>query len=711
MKQWRKFLTAVFMTAGALCADDKLTEEAKDALKEILTPVLSTWNADYLMSHLHYSTSKNTKRADIDQLFFNCKGFGPLVSFDVEIAKTDPVKVSVFKTVYIAEANIPAEFEKRKLNLYVKGIKDGARWYIFQFSIDSDNSGGEAAEAELPSREELEPQVEKMLQVDDVITDREVWKVFRLADLCVEDGEPEKAISLYERGLQAVPGYIYYQNQLMNLLFDAGRTNDAVDRLQFVFQYAEDTETITAASKRMTECGFPVLAPAPASLNTNVVIALVPVGKPDRVILYELQQRMQQTLGVEVRILHNAVPPGVPERSFLNRYISETYAVISTNLTTLQIEETKRKMGYFVGPVATVEQQRKFIETVLVESGNEQDLIMFKWYIGKLEQAGGQYNIANLSEAIRPHHPYNTQSNVKMYLGVTEQDLYGSEDGNFSFGGSSGAYGVISYYRMHSSITGEFPNRPRLVTRLLKQALSTTGFITVGARCSQPFCARAYPNSVAALDNKSDRYCAQCQAGFEEFKKGRWKAAVAFEHQTAVAPSHGPKLNSAQSADVLEQIMKTPMSAGACVNYGLEKIREGKRDDALYYFQKAIEINPQMGTAHENIGILYSQMNQRTKAMEHFLKAAEFKPDDPNSWNNLGYTCFLEKDFQQAMFYYNKALQCAPQNGLVHYNIALLHYEMQKYNEAWKSLQIAILNGYTGSPEFRKKLEEMKNIL
>ena len=86
-------------------------------------------------------------------------------------------------------------------------------------------------------------------------------------------------------------------------------------------------------------------------------------------------------------------------------------------------------------------------------------------------------------------------------FGATEDDKY---------------FGVISAHRFRAAFNEEPPKRDRLEERLLKQSLSTIGFLLGVPRCSTPECARAYPQSLAEHDQKPSTLCAQCREGFEK---------------------------------------------------------------------------------------------------------------------------------------------------------------------------------------------------
>jgi predicted Zn-dependent protease len=92
------------------------------------------------------------------------------------------------------------------------------------------------------------------------------------------------------------------------------------------------------------------------------------------------------------------------------------------------------------------------------------------------------------------------------------------EKTNFLFGYAynKGPIAVISYRRFTADFNSDVPNRPRLIKRTAKQALSSIGFMLGVARCNDPTCPRAYPHSLAEHDAKSMNLCPACRAGFQK---------------------------------------------------------------------------------------------------------------------------------------------------------------------------------------------------
>jgi len=68
----------------------------------------------------------------------------------------------------------------------------------------------------------------------------------------------------------------------------------------------------------------------------------------------------------------------------------------------------------------------------------------------------------------------------------------------------------MSYHRYTAAFNEAPPNRPRLLERTIKQAISTTFYILDIPRCTSPACARAYPHSLVEHDQKPIDLCNDC---------------------------------------------------------------------------------------------------------------------------------------------------------------------------------------------------------
>lgn len=83
--------------------------------------------------------------------------------------------------------------------------------------------------------------------------------------------------------------------------------------------------------------------------------------------------------------------------------------------------------------------------------------------------------------------------------------------------------------------------------------------------------------------------------------------------------------------------MKPDESKGATLNrQGEEKYSNGDIDGALHAFTKAIGVDPEFATPHNNLGVLYWQTGDLKQAVDHFARAVEIDPNDRDTIVNCG---------------------------------------------------------------------------
>lgn len=84
-----------------------------------------------------------------------------------------------------------------------------------------------------------------------------------------------------------------------------------------------------------------------------------------------------------------------------------------------------------------------------------------------------------------------------------------------------------------------------------------------------------------------------------------------------------------------------PQSAVTLYNTGLTYYHLGNIDKAISYYQQALQTNPflldanTLAEIHNNIGVCYIEKKQLAKGIEHYQKAIELNPDHPNAKLNL----------------------------------------------------------------------------
>jgi len=127
-------------------------------------------------------------------------------------------------------------------------------------------------------------------------------------------------------------------------------------------------------------------------------------------------------------------------------------------------------------------------------------------------------------------------------------------------------------------------------------------------------------------------------------------------------------------------------------NLGLIHRQEGKMDEAMAQFQKALAINLGNAETHNNLGSALLQQGQVDEAMAQFRKALEIKPDYAASYNNLGNALLQKGRVDEAISHFQHALQIEPDFAEAHYNLGNALRQKGNMDEAvahyQKSLEI-----------------------
>jgi predicted O-linked N-acetylglucosamine transferase (SPINDLY family) len=100
----------------------------------------------------------------------------------------------------------------------------------------------------------------------------------------------------------------------------------------------------------------------------------------------------------------------------------------------------------------------------------------------------------------------------------------------------------------------------------------------------------------------------------------------------------------------------------------------GHLDQAIFVLRRAIEVHPEHGSAHGNLGSLLSDLHRNDEAIVSFRKALEIDPNDFLTHNNLGNTLSKMGLLDEAIASYRRALAINAQND-VHSNLLFaLHF-------------------------------------
>lgn len=101
----------------------------------------------------------------------------------------------------------------------------------------------------------------------------------------------------------------------------------------------------------------------------------------------------------------------------------------------------------------------------------------------------------------------------------------------------------------------------------------------------------------------------------------------------------------------------------------------GNLEQAITYYQKVIYLNPNLAEIHNNLGNCFLAKNQLEDAIASYQKAVTLNPKYPEAYYNLGNACKAKGDLATAKIHYEKTISLKPNFPEVHNNLGLVLQE------------------------------------
>lgn len=134
------------------------------------------------------------------------------------------------------------------------------------------------------------------------------------------------------------------------------------------------------------------------------------------------------------------------------------------------------------------------------------------------------------------------------------------------------------------------------------------------------------------------------------------------------------------------------------INLGLSLYKEGRKEEALEAYTKAIEINPDYSLGYWYMGDIFYSGEETDRAIGFYKKAALLTPSNASYWYTLGNAYMKNKRFKEASDAYEKALEAYPYFFEVRINLAASYSSVGLLKKAFAEYQEA-LKINPGSPE------------
>ena len=136
-------------------------------------------------------------------------------------------------------------------------------------------------------------------------------------------------------------------------------------------------------------------------------------------------------------------------------------------------------------------------------------------------------------------------------------------------------------------------------------------------------------------------------------------------------------------------VKKNPNKARPLNNFGVALTEQGKYDEAIDKYKKAIALDPYYPDPLSNIAVVYSVKEEFPKAITALCRALEIIPDYPEAYNNLAALYVKTKDVDKAIPLLKKAIELRSFYGKAHFNLGRCYLEKEDTQTAWECFKNA----------------------
>jgi tetratricopeptide (TPR) repeat protein len=120
------------------------------------------------------------------------------------------------------------------------------------------------------------------------------------------------------------------------------------------------------------------------------------------------------------------------------------------------------------------------------------------------------------------------------------------------------------------------------------------------------------------------------------------------------------------------------------VEKGVALVIEGKYNEAIEAFNKAIELNPKDAVAYNNRGAAYGQTGNYKQQIEDSSKALQLNPKDAVAFNNRGVAYGELGNYEQEIEDCTKAIELNPRLAVAYYHRGVAYQKLGNRKQAIK---------------------------
>ena len=156
--------------------------------------------------------------------------------------------------------------------------------------------------------------------------------------------------------------------------------------------------------------------------------------------------------------------------------------------------------------------------------------------------------------------------------------------------------------------------------------------------------------------------------------------------QNASAMAAGKGLTSASTASSSASSRQTA-DAAQLFQSGQEALKQNRLDEAERDFRQVLAMNPQVGGAYANLGVVYMRRKQWTNALEALRKAERLMPDVAGIRLNMGLVYYRRNEFLKAIPLFESVVREQPAALQPRHLLGLCYFFADRWADSAKTLE------------------------
>ncbi len=231
--------------------------------------------------------------------------------------------------------------------------------------------------------------------------------------------------------------------------------------------------------------------------------------------------------------------------------------------------------------------------------------------------------------------------------------------------------------------------------RRVREALETNNPQTLEELANSADVARQAPSTVVLLALTLTN-CGRPEPALELLEKALREHPDDFWLHFSVASVAGDSSSSRPRRDeervrhLTVALALRPRSAAVLNNLGAALKDQGKLDDAMACYRRALELDPKLAAAHNNLGIALKHQGKLDEAIACYHKATELDPKLAVAHYNLGGILKDQGELDDAIACFRKVIKLDPNHAGAYSNLGLALSDKGDVSDAIAPLQKAI---------------------